>query len=59
MGLSKKETKEKEFMDRDNSLVISGGRWVGGGRKGYGGINGDEKKINKEKNHSTIYQKSE
>lgn len=42
-GLSKKE---KELMDRDHSVVITAGRWVGGGGKGYRGINGD-RKINK------------
>lgn len=33
-------------MDRDHSVLITAGRWVGGGGKGYRGINGD-RKINK------------
>lgn len=32
-------------MDRDNNLVIAGGRRVSGGRKGYEGINGNRNKI--------------
>ena len=43
-GLSKKK-KEKELMDKDNSVVTAGGRGVGGGRKRVWRINGDEKKI--------------
>ena len=30
----------KEFMDMDNSMVILGGRGVGGDGRGYRGING-------------------
>ena len=44
-GLSKNEKeKEKEPTDMDNSVVNPGGRGVGGGRRGYGGINGMGKK---------------
>ena len=38
-----KKKKEKELMDTDNNVVIVGGREVGRGGKGYGGINGDKK----------------
>ena len=32
-------------MDMDNGMVLAGGGRVGGGRRGYGGINGSGKKI--------------
>lgn len=35
---------EKNHMDRDNSVVNAGERWSGGGGRGYGGINDDERK---------------
>ena len=40
-GLSKKE--KKKLMNTDNSVMISGVR--GGGRRGYGGINGDGRRL--------------
>ena len=40
---NKKGKKEKEFMDRDNSVVIVGRKGVGGGRRVYKRINGNGK----------------
>ena len=34
-------------MDMDNSIVITGGRGVGGGGRGIGEINGNKNIINK------------
>ena len=42
-GSSKKEKKEKELTDTDNSVVIAGAREVGGNGRGCGEINGDGK----------------
>ena len=38
-GSSKKEKKEKELTDTDNSVVIAGAREVGGNGRGYKGVN--------------------
>ena len=35
--------KVKEFMDRNNSVVIASGREMDGGKRGYRGINFNEK----------------
>ena len=35
--MERSSKKEKELMDTDNSVLIVGGRGVGGGRRGYRG----------------------
>ena len=40
-------------MDTDNSVVIAGGRGVGGGGRGYRGINGNGK-YNKNKQNNFL-----
>lgn len=44
-GLSKKEKEkiETELIDTDNSVVLARSSGVGGGEKGYEGINDDSK----------------
>ena len=41
-GLSKEK---KTLIDTDNSMVITRGKGVTGGRKGYGGIKGDRRRL--------------
>ena len=41
--MGKKEKKEKELRDTDNSVVTAAGRRVSGGGRGYGRINGNRK----------------
>ena len=55
-GLSQKQTNEtKALIDTENSMVITREKGMEGGRRGYGGINGDGKRPDWGGDHTMQY----
>ena len=54
LGGGRIKQKEEGLMDMDNSVVIAGGRGMGGGGRRYGWINGNGKNTIKKKTNQII-----